>query len=264
MSMEPFDYLTYKRNKQQNQTKVNKIANGNKVGAVAICVITFAVCFISVLLVIGSKNSKVDIEYGRFGNNSAPAVDYRRYESGDENEDDDSFESFTIDRRLFLIQQEENGPSKSRIVEKDNVQSEVISKEDFEQFKINNDEVMQKNQQTSPVQEQPSSEEQKPATTSSDNKIAMKPKLPTKPTVQQVGAINVNSGPTKVLVGKYSSLDEAKEMAGAIAKNAETTPFVKKFNNYYSVQIGAYENFDVAKKVAGKYRASGYEAWILE
>lgn len=68
MGMEPFDYLTYKKNKFKRPK--NTIDNKHKIIIASICILTFIFCFFMVFNIISSKTSKIDIEYGRLGVNT--------------------------------------------------------------------------------------------------------------------------------------------------------------------------------------------------
>ncbi|MCD8024429.1 MAG: SPOR domain-containing protein [Candidatus Gastranaerophilales bacterium] len=248
--MEHFDYLTYKKNKHKKQNSVSIKSEGNLTSK--ICIATFAVIFVLVISFIGSKSSKIDVEYGRLGSNETEV-------SSDE-EESYPHEKFTIDKRLFLIQQEEKGPSESKVIAK-NEQSEVISADEFKMIKNNSEEVAQGAERTHFAVPKDNTEN----VDNTETKPVMKPKIPIKPAVKQAGALDISITPSKVLVGKYSTQEEAKAMqiklSGAIS---DTAPFIKKIANIYTVQVGSFDNFDMAKTVAGNLKIKGYDVWILQ
>ncbi len=290
MGMEPFDYLTYKKNKFKKPK--SGIDKKHKIIIASICVFTFIICFLLVFNVISSKTSKIDIEYGRLGKNTpsvTPDKPVYNYENFDEEPEAERREKYTIDKRLFLIQQEEKGPSTSEVIAKTKEHSEVISKKEFEMIKSNNEEIKQitskeeNNLQTIELNdkikgnlvkdtERQNKKVSAPTPLSaqnsiSDQKIAMKPKLPVneinKP--KPISLIQAQGITSKVLIGKFQSLSDARKVQSTLTDLPEgVLPFVKKINSYYSIQIGSYENFATAKSVAAQYKLKGYDVWILQ
>ncbi len=269
MGMEPFDYLTYKRNKALSQANKIKIKDKKAVGI--IFAVTFVSIFILVMVFIASKSSKIDIEYGRMGK-----VENEIEKSeviNNEIEEDENLHKFTIDKRLFLIQQEEKGPSESRVVEKKD-QAEVISQEEFNNLKTNNEEVIktaEKQLALKPPVNKPQNEQTEATEAKQENptvnqqKPAIMPKLPVKPAVVPLGALETPQVASKVLIGKYYSLEDARKIKDSIQGLPEgVSPFVRKVSSYYAVQIGSYDSFDYAKAIAAKLKARGYDVWILQ
>ncbi len=276
MSMEPFDYLTYKqnknRNKQENNSKKDKLLIG------AVCFATFACIFIFVMMFIASKSSKIDIEYGRLGREN---ISETGIENNEEYDSEETGERFTIDKRLFLIRQEEKGPSESRVVKQDD-RAEVISKEEFDLLKTNNEQVVKTAEKQLALKPQTVSEQagktediivpdniqEKTVAQSaqtSDTRAAIKPKLPVNPGVQTMSSFSVPVVPSKVLIGRFQTPEEARSVQASLTGLVDgTIPFIRKINIYYTVQVGSYENFDAAKTVASKLKLKGYDVWILQ
>lgn len=269
MGMEPFDYLTYKRNKTFSKAAVEKKKDKKAVGI--ICAVTFVSIFILAMIFIASKSSKIDIEYGRMGK-VEQEIEKMETENN-EIEEDENLHKFTIDKRLFLIQQEEKGPSESRVVEKKE-QGEVISREEFNNLKTNSEEVIktaEKQLAMNLVQNKPQTEQKEKTapkqetTTPEQNKVTMKPKLPVKPVVTPLGALETPNVASKVLIGKYYSLEDARKVKDTITNLPEgVSPFVRKVSTYYAIQVGSYDSFDYAKAIASKLKAQGYDVWILQ
>ena len=266
--MEPFDYLTYKRNKTLSKTTQMKTKDKKAIGI--ICAVTFVSIFILAMVFIASKSSKIDIEYGRMGK-IEESIEQPETEDG-EIEEDENLHKFTIDKRLFLIQQEEKGPSESRVVEKKD-QAEVISREEFNNLKTNSEEVVKTAEKqlslkppvNKPQNEtetlQPKQEEQ----IINQPKPIIKPKLPVKPTVTPLGAIEAPNVVSKVLVGKFYSLEDARKAKDSMQALPEgVSPFVRKVSTYYAIQVGSYDSFDYAKAIASKLKIQGYDVWILQ
>lgn len=269
MGMEPFDYLTYKRNKTLSKTGQIKTKDKKAVGI--ICAITFVSIFILVMVFIASKSSKIDIEYGRMGNTTEEIA--KTETENNEIEEDENLHKFTIDKRLFLIQQEEKGPSESRVIQKKD-QGEVISREEFNNLKTNSEEVIKTaekhlatalEQNKQQMEQKDTTAQKQETTTLEQNKVAMKPKLPVKPMVTPLSALEAPNVTSKVLIGKYYSLEDARKIKDTITGLPEgVSPFVRKISTYYAVQIGSYDSFDYAKAIASKLKAQGYDVWILQ
>lgn len=279
MGMEPFDYLTYKRNKQKVK-KTESLSKKEKMIVSGTCIGTFVVFFVFVMGFIASKSSKIDIEYGRLGENPNTPIETQNSENGEEMP---VREKYTIDKRLFLIQQEEHGPSESKVVEKAAEQSEVISKDQFKEIKTNNEEVVQKAEKQVLAKKPQETQTENPIKPDIDttknivvgeNKIAIKPKLPVKPQttatqpakqlVTTAGALDLQLAPSKVLVGKFSTFEEARTAQEKVPEIPGASPFIKKLNGYYTVQVGAYASFDMAKVIAGKLKSKGLDVWIYQ
>lgn len=287
MGMEPFDYLTYKKNKFKRPK--NTIDNKHKIIIASICILTFIFCFFMVFNIISSKTSKIDIEYGRLGVNTPsheadkPVYTYEQ----DPEEYTPRREKYTIDKRLFLIQQEEKGPSTSEVVAKPKEHSEVISKEEFEMIKSNseeikltakketdnfktielNDKIKENLTKKAAGQNDIKAAPTPGASNAAEQKIAIKPKLPVNeaPKVKPISALEAQGIASKVLIGKYATLAEARKVQNTLTDLPDgVLPFVKKINSYYTIQMGSYENFNIAKTVAAQYKQKGYDVWILQ
>lgn len=268
MGMEPFDYLTYKRNKVQNIQKKVIFEKKERSLVLSLCIGSFVLFFLAVMFFISSKTSKMDIEHNIYGGNALNTTEVIT------NEDDETEKKPSIDKRLFLIQQEENGPSESKVIVKNKEQSEVISKEEFAQIKTNNDEVVKKAEKEEFLK-QPLSveikEDKKPEISTENNiivgedKISIKPKLPVEPDVKPLSNLSVPIVSSKVLVGRYATIEEARELQKSVSTAVVgVVPFVKKVGSVYAVQIGAFESFDAAKQVAGNLKSKGFDVWILQ
>ena len=68
----------------------------------------------------------------------------------------------------------------------------------------------------------------------------------------------------KVLIGKYSTFDDAKNAQNVMKTIKKTAPFIRKVDNVYCLQIGSYSNMDVARSVAGGYAKDGFDVWIYQ
>ena len=61
------------------------------------------------------------------------------------------------------------------------------------------------------------------------------------------------------------ALEEAVKMQDILRANyPKLSPFVKKFGEVFSVQMGSYQDFQMAKNQAQTLKAKGYEVWIYQ
>ena len=255
------DYFSYKKHKieaepQQPQPR-GKISKLNFI--IQLFVATFVIMFIVIAIGIMKYSSKVDIEFSQgelsLNNIDAKESNITGYEVDDK--------QGKIDQRLILIQQEENAPSEAKIIAK---QIDDVAVIDAVHIEKNNK-----------IEKEAKAETEK-----------NKPNLviPDKPENALVGAINEIKNHTqkakaeiplpesknrnitvmsKVFVGKYLTFEEAQKYQAEVkAKNPTLTPFVRKVGEVYCVQMGSYQDFEVAKKQAQNLKALGYDVWIYQ
>ena len=251
MDFNSSDYFAYKKNKIQGQAirQEKKISKLNFLFQIFIT--TFIIMFIIIVVVIMKYSTKVDIEYSKNAplNNSinSPQQEEEIYEE----------KQGKIDKRLILIQQEENAPYEAKIIEKQTPE-EVIDPIHLEQNKaIEHNEKLKENK-----------------TQKEDEKSFLKPKI-TNP-IEELGnnsnktadetSLNKNiTIMSKVLICRYSTLEEAQKAQSEIKSlNIGATPFVKKVGDVFSVQMGSYQDFSVAKNHAQNLKAKGYDVWIYQ
>ncbi len=268
------DYLTYKKSKM-NPTRVQRVEKRiEKVRRVVkLSFITFCIMFMCVVIFIKKYAKRVDIEYGRHGaeiskNNTEDNALSEKYFT----ETYDS-EKRSIDKRLILIQEEENAPSESRVLPQDRDKNEVMNLEHFEKLKSNVDEIdvetsneesVQKPkpasnvQNTQNVQQNTTETAQKPQNNTGNGELNIDVQGIYAP-IELAPRANI-----KVLVGRYSTFDEAKNAQINMKNIKKTAPFIRKVDNVYCLQIGSYSNMDVARSVAGGYGKDGFDVWIYQ
>lgn len=262
------DYLTYKKSRM-NPGRVKRVEKRvEKAKRVfKLSLVTFCIMFVCVVFFIKKYAKRVDIEYGRQG---VEVAEEGTKVNLNENFEFDS-DKRTIDKRLILIQEEENAPSESRILPQDRDKNEVMNLEHFERLKSNDDEIEFEEETPEPPKPapvQPSNTQAQPNTTA--------PALPSArqneasaPKVETQGAFAPIELPPraniKVLIGRYATFEEAKTAQNAIKNSkARIAPFIKKVDNVYSLQLGSYSNMDVARSIAGSYAKEGFDVWIYQ
>ncbi len=253
MNFNSSNYFAYKKNKLQGQVnkEEKKFSKFNLLFQIFIT--TFIVMFIIIVIVIMKYSTKVDIEYSKNISLNNPSTDTNNINEEELYEE----KQRKIDKRLILIQQEENAPYEAKIIEKQK-QEEVINPIHLEKNKkIENSEKFEKNK------------EQK-----NENKDMLKPKIanPIDELINnsnkktQENTINKNiTIMSKVLIGRYATLEEAQAAQAEIKSlNSSSSPFVKKIGDVFSVQMGSYQDFSVAKNHAQNLKAKGYDVWIYQ
>lgn len=267
------DYLTYKKSKM-NPSRVQRVEKRiEKVRRIIkLSFVTFCIIFICVVVFIKKYAKRIDIEYGRHGAEMSKDGGHSSLNDNYFNETYDS-DKRTIDKRLVLIQEEENAPSESKVLPQDRDKNEVMNLEHFEKLKSSMDD----DDYNSTFQE----EEQKPVSNTQQNTQNAQNKAVENGLKPQINStinseLNVetqgNFAPIelapkaniKVLVGKYSTFDEAKNAQTNMKSAKKIAPFIRKVDNVYCLQIGSYSNMEVARSVAGGYGKDGYDVWIYQ
>ena len=258
MDFEPSDYFTYKKNKMHTKMMAQKKTFSRFNFLLQLFIVTFLIMFIVIVVAIMRYSSKMDIEYSKGDlsfNNSDTASSVLGYSSADYDD-----EQRKIDKRLAIIQQEENAPSAAKIIQSDKEkQDEIIAMEHVE-----NSQKMDKIEKIKAKNEQSEKNEtmaSKTAEIAENVKQAV-----TKPQIAKNIQVEDNMTITsKVLIGRFQSFDQASELQSEIKeKDPSSTPFVRKIGEVYSLQLGSYQDFSIAKAQARKFKALGYDVWIYQ
>ena len=250
MDFDSSSYLAYKKNKIQKEIETDKKPISRFSFLLQLFVATFIVIFIIIVISIMKYSSKVDIEYSQGELQLADGVtnnipNYAPIEEEPQRK---------IDKRLILIQQEENAPSEARIIEKSPMQPEVISQKHIEESKL-----IEKHQQE--VQNTQKNTENNSKISSLIEEVKLQNKIPVEELAQDTNVTIMS----KVLIGRYMTFEEAQKLQTQIkAKNSSLQPFVRKVGNVFSVQMGSYQDFSIAKKHAQVLRNQGFDVWIYQ
>ena len=250
MDFDSSSYLAYKKNKIQKEIETDKKPISRFSFLLQLFVATFIVIFIIIVISIMKYSSKVDIEYSQGELQLADGVtnnipNYAPIEEEPQRK---------IDKRLMLIQQEENAPSEARIIEKSPMQPEVISQKHIEESKL-----IEKHQEE--VQNTQKNTENNSKISSLIQEVKLQNKIPVEELAQDTNVTIMS----KVLIGRYMTFEEAQKLQTQIkAKNSSLQPFVRKVGNVFSVQMGSYQDFSIAKKHAQVLRNQGFDVWIYQ
>ncbi len=249
MNFNTSDYFAYKKNKIQSEAQESQKPVSRLNLIFQLFLTTFIIFFIAIVIFIMKYSSKMDIEYSK-GDLSLRNPDTMENFSGHSPIVEDE-QQRKIDSRLLLIQQEENAPSEAKIIEKEKVNSEVI-----DPVHIDKDLNVQKTIKPAEV------------LVKEQNKVAE--------VIEEISGITKKTHEetlpeknvtimSKVLIGRYSSFDEAKKMQTAIkVQDPSLTPFVRKVGDVFSVQMGSFQDFSIAKSQAQKLKSQGFDVWIYQ
>ena len=230
------DYLTYKKSKinpEQDKQRSSRMRV-----AFWIFIITFSIIFALVVQVVRRYATKIDIEYGRNIDSTSKQADNSILSQGFGSE-----AKKLIDNRLKLIQLEENAPSEAKIISNEKNDNEVIDLEQYAKLK-----------------EEASGSDVVPlganietgVNNTTSNKI-----ISTKESNVEVYS--------KVLIGKYETFEDARSAQDAVREvNRGTTPFIRKVGDIYALQVGSYQDLEVARQVASRFRAENFDVWIYQ
>ena len=252
MEYDSSEYFAYKKNKLSREMREMKKPISRLSFLCQIFIATFIVMFIAIVITIMKYSSKMDIEYTKgelqLSNGAVNNI------AGFDNIPGDDDRQRKIDKRLILIQQEENAPSEARIVNKPKMHMEVIAQSHVE-----------KNKKIEKLERQKKLNQESEAKTSKLSSILEEVSLQKKIPVENNLTENNITVMSKVLVGRYSTFEEAQKVQAQIkAKTPSLQPFVKKIGNVFSVQMGSYQDFAQAKTYAQSLRGKGFDVWIYQ
>jgi len=252
MNFNSSGYFRYKENKIQKEIERQKKPISRLNFLSQLFVATFVFIFIVAVVGFMKFSSKMDIEYtkGELHLSTSAINTIAGYNAPVEDETQRQ-----IDKRLLLIQQEENAPSEARVIEKPKENHEVIAVSHVE-----------KNKKIEKLEKQKKQNEQAllKANTKISN-IIEEVKLQKKIPVQNIEVDDNITVMSKVLIGRYNSFEEAQTLQSDIkSKNPNLQPFVRKVGGVFSVQMGSYQDFAVAKNHAQTLKNKGFDVWIYQ
>jgi cell division septation protein DedD len=251
MNFNSSGYFAYKKNKIQREIEGDKKPISRFSFLLQLFVVTFVVIFIIIVVSIMKYSANMDIEYtkGELEYSNGVMSSIPNYNITSEEEPQRK-----IDKRLMQIQQEENAPSEARIIEKVQNNPEVISGLHLEN-----------NKKIEKLEKQKKINSQTEPRNSKLNVIIEDVKIQPKISVEQTEHVDNVTIMSKVLIGRYTTFEEAQKLVGQIKeKNHKLQPFVRKIGNVFSVQMGSYQDFNVAKNHAQSLRGQGFDVWIYQ
>ncbi len=156
---------------------------------------------------------------------------------------EDVVDKTNVDDRLKLLQQEDEG----KRAQDDTFASELDEKvvlPDHKKVAVNSNATTQDEPVTLP-----------------DKTANPKPVVTSSPAPK---AVTTQSAPVKVVVGYYSTRDQAEVAKGIIAESGmNISPYVKSIGGAYTIQIGSYTTREKAQSVANELLRNNYPARII-
>ena len=133
MNFDSSEYFAYKKNKLNQEMREMKKPISRLSFLCQIFIATFVIMFIIIVITIMKYSSKMDIEYtkGELQLSNGAVNNIAGFDTPSVEDD----RQRKIDKRLILIQQEENAPSEARIVNKPKMHLEVIDASHVEKNK---------------------------------------------------------------------------------------------------------------------------------
>ena len=234
------DYLAYKKKKLTETPEEIEKPMSAKRKYLALGIAVFVGFFIFTMIILnGVFGSKVDIETGQMNATDEP------YSLNDDSVvSGETDKKYTIDARLKQLQIEETTPTISQKEKDAKIASSQVKKLEKEQEKLKKEKAKQEEKANKEKinKEEKSKEEVSNVVPQDDNKIVY----------------------SKVLLGRYSSFEEAKAAQTKLRQESGVEAFVRKMGSVYALQVGSYMNQDQAQNVATQFSNMDYQVWILE
>lgn len=234
------DYLAYKKKKLTETPEEIEKPMSAKRKYLALGIAVFVGFFIFTMIILnGVFGSKVDIETGQMNATDEP------YSLNDDSVvSGETDKKYTIDARLKQLQIEETTPTISQKEKDAKVASSQVKKLEKEQEKLKKEKAKQEEKANKEKinKEEKSKEEVSNVVPQDENKIVY----------------------SKVLLGRYSSFEEAKAAQTKLRQESGVEAFVRKMGSVYALQVGSYMNQDQAQNVATQFSNMDYQVWILE
>lgn len=204
--------------------KVQSSEPENRISMLYLFLATFVVAVIFISFLLKSVSPSMDIDIGE---NPVPAMDQREDEEGGLN---------AIDQRLKMIQNDEKMPGVSELRGFEEPEDTV------KRLRAENKEAIEEN-----------------------NKDSEEVDLKIEPVKVQINDVEKVSTITKIYVGQYSDMQKAVEMqTNIINSGLQLSPMITEVNGYYTVQVGAFANYDAAKTYATQLQNAGFAAKIVK
>lgn len=161
-----------------------------------------------------------------------------------------------IDERLKMIQMDDNG---SKSATDDSKQSKTgYNDQSFDKYSkdVNDD---------SSLMQQVNDEPVKIPTKKTKNSQVDTNVAPPRPSNNDLARPFESPRTTKVLVGRYSTFEQAKVAQGILMDSGlNISPFVKNMGDYYTLQVGSYSSRATASSVASELQRNNFPARVVQ
>ena len=225
------EHISYK----EYQKKLNKKPSDS----MAIFVSTFFILLLLFLGIAKQISPEIDVSIGDNEKTENETVGVEKNE---------------VDERLRLLQMEDNNGKDDMFASE--LEEKVVIPE---RKKIEEEQKEQKEEKVK--EEKPIALAEKEATPKPQETAAPAPKIVQTPTVTQPP---VTSSTSKVVVGYYSTREQAEVAKGIIAESGlNISPFVRSIGGAYTIQVGSYSTREKAQSVVNDLLRNNYPARII-
>ena len=225
------DYLSYKKQKLNAQVQeaqqIKKIDKEPRQFPMMIAV--FVVCFMLFVVFVAKYGSRVDIEYGKMGEGP-----YETVETQNENLTSRDDTNSGLDTRLKDLQ-DANRAGRTVVSKEKEVVEKAKKSEQKETIKEEKEVTSQKNEEVK-------TQVEKQVSTPQEHRVVY----------------------SKVLLGHYSTYEEAKQAQAQLKSATGAIAFVRKMGSFYALQVGSYLDPEQARITAAKYSSMNYFVSIIE
>lgn len=225
------DYLSYKKQKLNAQVQeaqqIKKIDKEPRQFPMMVAV--FVVCLMLFVVFVAKYGSRVDIEYGKMGEGS-----YETVETQNENLTSRDDTNSGLDTRLKDLQ-DANRAGRTVVSKEKEVVEKAKKSEQKEIIKEEKAVTPQKNEEVK-------TQVEKQVSAPQEHRVVY----------------------SKVLLGHYSTYDEAKQAQAQLKSATGTVAFVRKMGSFYALQVGSYLDPEQARITAAKYSSMNYFVSIIE
>lgn len=225
------DYLSYDRYKKK---KKNVDSKNN----LLIFVVTFFITLLLFTIVAKALSPNVDVTIGDDSETDAKTTGL-------------GIKKF-VDERLKMIQMDDNSasvatksePQKPKLYQNDNELNYNLEQEE----KVN---IPTQNKKADDYED--------------DNSDIATVKTPPRPAAKDLSVPFSSPKMSKVLVGHYATMEQAKVAQEILVDSGiNITPFVRKFNGAYTLQVGSYGSRDKAEELSSELQRNNFPAKIIQ
>ncbi|MFA7658535.1 MAG: SPOR domain-containing protein [Candidatus Gastranaerophilaceae bacterium] len=223
------DFMSYDRYKKKKKKDTSK--NGLLLG-----ITTFFVTLLLFTVVAKSFSPNVDVTIGDDSQTDAKdtGLGVKKF----------------IDERLKVIQMEDNSAGVS--VKNENKKTSGYNDESFNKF-------------TQELDEKISLPTSKGKSQTTNEGTMSTPAAPPRPTSRELSTPFVTPKMSKVYVGRYATVEQAKVAQGILLDSGlDITPFVKDMGGFYTLQVGSYSNRAKAEGLASELQRNNFPARVIQ
>lgn len=225
------DYLSYDRYKKKKK-------NVNSKNNLLIFIVTFFITLLLFTIVAKALSPNVDVS---IGDNSE--TDAKTTGLGVKN---------FVDERLKMIQMDDDSAGVS--VKSENKKPTVYTYDNE-----TSDTQVTEEKVSIPIQNKQINNKEK------DNSNLPVTQNPPRPIAKDLAVPFSSPKMSKVLVGRYATMEQAKVAQEILVDSGlEITPFVRRLNGSYTLQVGSYSSRDKAEELSSELQRNNFPAKIIQ